>query len=294
MSIVLPQVAISNLVAPIRNVPVGLLKAPAVAPRSLVATFNWKTDYGAGTNKPNVNVLVGMQGGGAQLPIDQIRSVKIDNLGNDFPVYVFFLDSTDTIVAPPNTVVWEPVVTNQALANVVMLGATDAGLGQTRVYFCNIVVPPYVDAEIDQAVALWKASASISKGTILQNMNYGVPCLGDQTFDDSIILNNGGSGTINFPIPATGFIYFNGFYANVIKGGGTDDGNTSVATLGVNGNDLWSWRWLNVGANLERQFPPVNNMNLKFAATDNFTLDYTGTTVAGSFDIRFVFTTNPT
>ena len=99
---------------------------------SILATLNWLGDYGAGTMLPNVNVLVNclaVQGAGAQAPIDSIRSVKIDNTGNAYPIYVKFPDTTDTIVAPANTIVWEPVVTNQPIANIYLIGAQDAGLG---------------------------------------------------------------------------------------------------------------------------------------------------------------------
>lgn len=208
MSIVLPSVAVSNLLIPLRNMPVAILNKATVEPRSLLAQFNWATDYGAGTAKPAVNVLVNLQSGqgGAQQQIDQVRSVKIDNLGNPAPVYVYFLDTTDTIVAPANTIVWEPVVTNSKIANVILDGASDgSGVGRTKVYFCNYFVPPYVNAEISQAIALYKGSPTIQRTNTLQP-GFGPPALGDQ--GKGVQLAAGIVGDFAIMLPATtGFYY---------------------------------------------------------------------------------------
>ena len=165
MTTAAPPVPITPLVQPLKSNASAILNKPTVQPCSILAKFDWLADYGAGTANPNVNVLVNclaVQGAGAQAPIDSIRSVKIDNTGNAYAVYVTFPDTTDAIVAPANTMVWEPVVTNQPIANIYLIGAQDAGLGTTNVYFCNFFVPPYVNAEISQAVALAKASPIIT------------------------------------------------------------------------------------------------------------------------------------
>ena len=137
MSIVFPPTATSNLVQPLIKGAVSLLNPATIQPSSVVAKFNWQNDYGAGIANPNVNVLVNVaMAGGAQPALDQIRSVKIDNLGNSAPVYVTFIDTGDTIVAPPNTAVWENVVTNQMIANVILKGA-DNTVTNTAVFFTN-------------------------------------------------------------------------------------------------------------------------------------------------------------
>lgn len=158
MSISLPTVAITPLRTPVRNMAAALLNPAQVPPRSIMAAFDWVNEYGGSTSNPNVNVLVGMEAGGAQMPVDIIRSVKIDNLGNSFPVYVYFLDTTDTIVAPPNTIVWEPVVTNAKIANVICTGIVNGVRATTKVYFCNFFVPPYVNPEQSQSAPLLIAS----------------------------------------------------------------------------------------------------------------------------------------
>jgi hypothetical protein len=196
VSISFPATAISNLIQPLRPSMSAILSKPSVSPRSVVATFNWMADYGAGSVNPNVNVLVNIIGapGGAQQAIDNIRSVKIDNTGNSYPVYVQFLDTTDTIVAPPNTMVWEPVVTNQRIANVILLGAQTAGLGSTRVYFCNFFVPPYVNAEIAQAVDLALASPVIGLTNGLKLVGANVLLPGD-FYNNGNLTVSGGGGT---------------------------------------------------------------------------------------------------
>lgn len=208
MSIARPNVVGQQLKRAIRNAPIGLLKKPTVEPRSLLAQFDWSADYGAGSAVPDVVVNVGIAVGGAQLPIDQVRSVKIDNTGNSCPVYVQFPDSTDTIVAAPNTIVWEPVVSNAPYAYVILKGATTGGVGSTNVYFCNVVVPPYVNAEVNQAVALYKGSTRIQR-TNSTLPGFGPPALGDQTVSQSVLSNalNPPPQGANILPGATGFNY---------------------------------------------------------------------------------------
>lgn len=294
MAIRLPGVAISNLKRPITNAPISLLNVAKVAPRSILAQFNWVADYGASTAKPNVNVLVSMQGGQAQLPIDAIRSVKIDNLGNPCPVYVYFLDTKDTIVAPPNTLVWEPVVTNSQIANVILEGATDGTVGNTNVYFCNVVVPPFVNAEIAQAVALWKASATVSRGGNILNTNYGTPALCDQSLETSIFLN-GPAVPIAWPL-ATGFVYINVMQAVFLNTGGVAAPALFDVRIapGLGATPIWHWVFLGGGVT-QIQFPFIGGMNLKIDASLTWLLFNAGPeTGDANFRVEFGFTVNPT
>src|SRR5580704_7932466 len=72
--------------------------------------FQW-ISYGASTAKPNINVLVNVNNQ-ACIAMDQIRSVYIDNLGSDQPIYVNFPDTNYTIAAKPNSEGWYPAYTN--------------------------------------------------------------------------------------------------------------------------------------------------------------------------------------
>lgn len=278
MSLSLPTVAIEPLRIPIRNTPASLYNPGYVPPRSLLAQFNWATDYGAGSAKPDVNVLVNVQAGGAQQPIDFIRSVKIDNLGNSFPVYVYFLDTTDTIVAPPDTIVWEPVVTNSRVANVILQGAQTAGLGNTKVYFCNFFVPPYVDPAVNRVVPQWIGSPTIQRSNIL-TPGFGPPALGDQT-ESHLGTMGGGTGVfVNnlFGSPySTGFIYLTHISVKVLL--------ATAAMLTVNkwqleGDDplfQFQYAWQNA-TNPDRYPIPadvltLNAMNIRLDATQTWAL----------------------
>lgn len=192
MSILLPPVPILPLKVPLRASAANLFNPANQRPASILAQFDWAGDYFAGNANPDVNVLCSMQGGGNTLnSIDIIRSVKIDNTGNPFPVYVYFIDTTDTIVAPPNTVVWEPVVTNARTANVILLGATD-NVGLTKVYFCNFFVPPYINAEIAQAVDLRLASPQIVFGGL--SLGAGQIVASGQSYTGGALAISGGGG----------------------------------------------------------------------------------------------------
>ncbi len=207
MSLTLPTVSVTPLRIPIRNTPASLYNKGYVPPRSLMASFNWATDYGASAATPDVNVLVNVQAGGAQEPIDYIRSVKIDNTGNSFPVYVYFLDTTDTIVAPPDTIVWEPVVTNGKVANVILQGATTAGLGNTKVYFCNFFVPPYIDPAVNRVVPQYLGSPTIQRSNIL-TPGFGPPALGDQVINIDFSFTAGGNTAAVLPLIGNGSFYY--------------------------------------------------------------------------------------
>lgn len=221
MSLRLPTASIVPLRIPIRNTPASLYNAGYVPPRSLMASFDWTIDYAASAANPDINVLVNVQAGGAQEPIDYIRSVKIDNTGNSFPVYVYFLDTTDTIVAPPDTIVWEPVVTNGKVANVILQGAGNAGLGQTKVYFCNFFVPPYIDPAVNRVVPQWLGSPTIQRSNIL-TPGFGPPALGDQFFSTPVLLSAGTGKNNSIPLwgcpYSAGFIYVTGIWFSLSNG----------------------------------------------------------------------------
>lgn len=191
-----PAVQTQGLKVPPRKIAANLLNPPTQRPTSIMCQFDWAGDYGVGVANPAANVLVNIDAGGAQNPIDIIRSVKIDNTGNPAPAYVYFLDSTDAIVAPANTIVWEPVVTNQRQANVILLGGT-AAVGFTKVYFCNFFVPPYVNAEIAQAVELRLASPqiifgglSLLSGAVTQGQS------GQSYVNGNLAVSGGGGGSL--------------------------------------------------------------------------------------------------
>jgi len=184
-------------------------------PTAVTVSIPW-IDYGASSSNPNILVNVNsMQFQGPRQSIDRIVSVRIDNLGNPVPVYVYFPDTAYTVVAPPFTVVWEWVQTGQFSAQIIGEGFATGQVGNTIVYFCNFFVPPSVNYEFEQSAALYLASATISRGNTIYNQNYGTPSLGDQI--SNVQANIGTAGQINnlFNTPSTGYIYLNSMFAYV-------------------------------------------------------------------------------
>ena len=67
---------------PIQIAGIGGLCAPL--------SFNWLA-YGASLANPNINVLVDLGGGGNRQPLDRIRTIYIDNLASNVPIFVQFI-----------------------------------------------------------------------------------------------------------------------------------------------------------------------------------------------------------
>jgi len=167
-----------DLPAQARNTGFGKQKAE-LPPTIITVPIGWAS-YGANENNPNIAVQVtGLQGGGARQLLDKILSVRIDNLGNDVPVYVYFSDTGYTVACPPNTIVWDSVQTGKFNALIIGEGFSNTP-GATSVYFCNFAQQPFVNNEIIQVQDLWLASAEITRGNSIFQQNFGIPALGDQ------------------------------------------------------------------------------------------------------------------
>ena len=183
------------------------IKLAGIAGIQVPLLFQWLS-YGASTSKPNINVLVDCDIANLR-SLDQIRSVYIDNLGSDTPIYVYFPDTGYTITAKPNSEGWYPAFTNAKKIWVIGLGFLTGDIPSSYVILCNIPLPPSVNTEIDNAVALFKASPTITRGTTLYNSNYGVPALGDQLFSSARLDLSTVGNTVNlFNTPySKGFLY---------------------------------------------------------------------------------------
>ncbi len=160
------------------------IKLKGIDTISVPLLFQW-ISYGAATANPNINVLVELRGQ-ACARLDNIRSIYINNLGSDVPIYVHFEDTQYDVVAKPNSSGWYPVYTNQKFFNVIGLGFLDGNIPQTTILVCNANIMPSVNVEIDTSVPLWLASPTITRGNTIYNTNYGTPALGDQAFSGAI------------------------------------------------------------------------------------------------------------
>lgn len=153
-------------------------KLVGIASAAIPLLFQW-ISYGASSAKQNVNVLVDI----SLQPcakMDQIRSVYIDNLGSDNPVYVNFPDTNYTVVAKPNSEGWYPVFTNARQLWVIGEGFLTGDIPQTFLILSNTFMPPAVNVELDNSVPLFKATAAIQRGNTIYSSNLGAPALGDE------------------------------------------------------------------------------------------------------------------
>lgn len=145
-------------------------------------TIPWRI-YDVGASKTAAAVVVNFKSGNAPVVLlDQIRSVYIDNLNNNVPVYVYFPDTDFTVPCKPNATAWMPVIADQQAAVIIGQGFTDNDRDAvTKVMFTNVMLPPYVDDELPQSVSLYRASPEIQRGNTIYNSRFAPPALGDQT-----------------------------------------------------------------------------------------------------------------
>jgi hypothetical protein len=182
------------------------IKLRGIAGISVPLLLPWLI-YGAATSKPNVGVNVDLSTQNVAKALQQIRSIYIDNMGSDTPMYVSFPDTGYQIVCKPNSAGWFPVYTNQFKFSISGLGFFTGDIPTTLVLVTNLDVPPAVDIELDQHINLWKASNTITRGNTIYNTNFGAPALGDQTGQGSFtLLGANTSPAFNSPY-TSGFIY---------------------------------------------------------------------------------------
>lgn len=272
---------------------------PRLPPTTVATQFVW-TNYGAGTAQSNVAATVQMQTTGPRQLLDKILSVRIDNLGNGVPVYVYFPDTNYTVVAPPNTVVWEKVETAQFSALVIGEGFTDNTVGSTAVYFCNFEVQPFIDYEFPQTTQLWLASSTITRGTSIYNQNFGVPALGDQTtsylnaLTSAVgVFENNLWGT---PL-SSGFIYLTHINVYVISGPQTISELFWVLESAGTAGILYNFQGWCPAAGIATPYNllSMSAMNVKIDATQTWRLRSSIIPTGGSTLVTHVFnwTTNP-
>lgn len=224
------------------------IKLGGIASVAVPLLFQWLS-YGASTLVPNINVLVDLSTQPC-VKLDQIRSVYIDNLGSDNPIYVFFPDTGYTIVAKPNSEGWYPAYTNARKIWIIGEGFLTGDIPQTWILLSNIFLPPSVNTEIDNAVALWKASPVITRGSTIFNSALGIPALGDQTQQYLLNVNSAANNTLPvFGSPfASGFITLTSISFSLRTATVNANLNADVVleSTGISGI-LYDWRFALVG-----------------------------------------------
>jgi hypothetical protein len=250
------------------------IKLGGIAGQAIPLLFQW-VSYGAFSNQ-NINVLVDV----TQQPcvkLDQIRSVYIDNLGSDNPIYVNFPDTNYTVVAKPNSEGWYPAYTNARQCWVVGEGFLSTDIPQTYIILSNIILPPAVNVEIDQALNLNLASPTITRGTTIYNSKYGVPSLGDQfSYTGQCSLNTATIIPLWGTPYASGFVYLNSLAllcVDPFNAGGAAIANFLIESTGIAGT-LLSFSVIGTTVNPPGVIPifQQSGMNVKLDATQTWRL----------------------
>lgn len=267
------------------------IKLAGIAGVQIPLLFQWLS-YGASTARPNINVLVNANNTVCRA-MDQIRSVYIDNLGSDNPIYVNFPDTGYTIAAKPNSSGWYPAFTNAKTLWVIGEGFLTGDIPQTYIVLCNIPLPASINTEIDNAVALYRASPTISRGTTIYNAALGIPALGDQFFASSQLnLNSGGSvGLWNTPY-ASGFLFITGLNLNSF---GTTGGSVqvSIESTGVAGVLLAPTWFGGTPAPGVSQIVNLSAMQIKLDATQTWRMRLIQNIAGGFAQVLSSFTQQP-
>lgn len=274
------------------------IKLGGISGQAIPLLFQW-ISYGASTVKQNINVLVDLNGK-ACAPLDQVRSVYIDNLGSDNPIYVNFPDTNYTVVAKPNSEGWYPAYTNARTCWVIGEGFLSGSIPQSFIILSNIFMPPAVNVEIDNAVSLWKASSIITRGNTIYNTNFGVPALGDQVITPSLNCQGpvGGSIPNLFKTPfSSGFVYLNAIsvHAMNIQNSGVFQIAQVIESTGISGI-LYIFQFSGAaGASyVNSDLMTLSGLQLKLDATQQYRIRLAGGPIdSGYFQYYLHFTTNP-
>jgi hypothetical protein len=288
------------------GVPLDLATPSKYPPTVVPISVNWLVPWQQAGNPASVGVLLNLEmgTGGQRPPLDKIQSVYVDNYNSSVPVYVVFPSTGFTITAPPGTSTWYPVITNNLVVEVFVIGLTAGFIPTTGIWFSNVIMQPYSDAEINQTIVQNLASAAITRGSTIYNTNFGIPALGDQTAQyngtaNAAVLFNNLWGT---PL-ASGFIYLTNVTFDVL-GYNSGAASSGLATMdffiestGVAGIlYTFSPRVRLAGANTVY---PIFNVcsitgNIKLDATQTWRLR--GANILGwnsDFSLITQFTTNP-
>jgi hypothetical protein len=204
---------------------------PNAYPPSVVKTvIQWSIYFALSGNAANVAVLLNLasQKSSNQPPLDDLKSVYVDNTGSPVPIYLLFPSTGFTVAIAPNTADWYPVYTTDYVVQVNALGLTAGNLPTTGIWFANVLMQPYSDPEISQTQVQYLASATITRGTTIYNTNFGVPALGDQF--TSATLQLAGNSNQNVFTFGTGFIYITAFEIVIMNAvaGGAPGSNSSL------------------------------------------------------------------
>jgi len=214
--------------------PIGLLQKPPGVPRAVGVSVNW-ADYGVGPAKVNLGITVFLSSTGSPVQgLDQCRSVYVDNTNSNVPIYVQFPDTKFTVVIPPNSSGWYPVVTNALLAVIYGIGFTPT-VPKTSVYFTNLFIPAYIDTELPTALTMGLATKNLIPGSTIPDTATGYNALGDESESLGYDLNTLAPAVLWGTPRPSGFIYLKAIDVslfNTQRAAGRAQGNIVLGLAG--------------------------------------------------------------
>ena len=127
---------------PIR--PNGLGKGNSSQPNSMTVEINW-ADYGISLARSSASITIDLNSGlNGSFPLDQIRSIVIDNTFSLVPVYVYFPDTRLTYFAPANSTATLQVSTGQLAFIIFVEGVPANFVPRTVIELTNVILAPLV------------------------------------------------------------------------------------------------------------------------------------------------------
>lgn len=248
--------------------------------------LNWLS-YGASSNVPNINVAVDLSLNSVWARLKQIRSIYIDNMGSDNPIYVYFPSTDYAVVAQPNSAGWFRAYASDYRLEVIGEGFVTGDIPTTKILVANVDIAPAIDIELSQGVDLWKASSAIARGTTIYNQNFGTPALGDQVTIPSVDLSILGNIANFGAFGSSGFVYLVGLFFDFTSVTGPFC-NIVMESTGVAGT------LLNVGTKSPEFFKAFAPIQWKIDATQTWRLRVTAAATSGLGRCSCSFTQNPT
>lgn len=254
--------------------------------------------YGASSSNNKIGIEQDLKGTVAAQLIPKVVSVYIDNLGSNVPVYTRFPSTGFVIAAPPNSADWYNCISSDLRVEIYGIGFVTGQIPKTNFYFTDAYVPPYSNFEQQNVIDKWLASAVISRGQNIFNQDYGVPALGDQTFQTRLDAKFSGSSVLFGTPLADGFIYLTDIWCLAqVSTQNTESGQCVIESTGVSGV-LYTFDYTSLVDHPENILLYSGKGNLKISATELWRLRISIPLVSGNANQNFInlvinYTTNP-
>lgn len=263
--------------------------------------FDWNA-YGASSVNSTVNVLVSLRTPDVRSTLlGAIRSVYIDNTNSITPIYVYAPDTQYVATAQANSAGWYPLYTNGSDIWVIGVGFVTGQIPYTTIFVSDLFVPPYTDLELNQSVALYKASPAIQRGSAIYNSQYAPAALADQVFCNGLNMTVGGAFITVLPNVGNGFYYISAIslYGSFLtkSTAGTVNCSVTLASTGLSGVlYTWNFQVTNISPQgiVTQPIFELSGYNLKINANEEWRLNNAGNvTDSGTVNLVMHYTFNP-